>query len=194
MTLYILLEWESPTPEIAFRRKEKQQLIGPAQILTTMELPHGYYDRMMVGISKYGLSIFSWNSSNDLDEGRLRYYTIQEGITLLCPCADDRMPMGENAQMVFFALTDHASAVEAKLTLELRYDDQTETIELATKRSEYGYFLFRLYRSQISDATRSHLELSLSNYYIDGQVIGHVTLFDRQGEEIASKTMDLTKP
>ncbi len=192
--LWALFPTEAPTAIAAFRKAEKRQMVGPAEIVETLALSHSWYDRMMIGISEHGLTVFSWNSDNRYDEGRLRYFSKNGSITLFCLCPDERMTNMEGAQIPFFAIAEHPNAVSATLLLELCYEDQTELIELQAQRSKGGYFLFSLYRDAISDQTRFHMEMSLSSTYLDGQVIGHVTLFDRQGEEIASKTMDLTKP
>ncbi len=188
------IEKDSPTAEIAFRKKEKQQLVGPAEIVATMEVTHSWYNRMMVGVSEHGLTVFSWHGDQNFDGGLLRYYEKDGSVTIFCPCGDGRLPVAEDAQIPFFAITDHINAVSATLILELSYKGQTEEIELQAKRSEGGYFLFSLYRHQLSDETRRKIEITLSPNYVGGILTAQITLFDRNGIAVESRTVDLTQP
>ncbi len=192
--LLLMLDMDSPTAEIAFRKKEKQQLLGPAEIVTTMEVTHSWYNRMMVGVSEHGLSVFSWHGDRNFDGGELNYHEKDGSLSVFCPCADGRLPVAEEAQIPFFAITDHANAVEATLVLTLSYDGKEETIALRAGQSEGSYFLFSLYGNQLSDEVRRNLEMALSSTYVSGTVIATVTVFDWNGRAIESRTVDLTQP
>ena len=135
-----LLTNNSPTPQMAFRRMERKNLIGPAEIFAMLDFPHGS-QKMLIGKSDYGYTFFEWNG-NSWNKGRLTYVPRREGATLYC--TNDPYPSEERSSdwTPIFAFVDHGGAASAKLTLQITYDGQTVTHPLESKRRADGYFLF----------------------------------------------------
>lgn len=141
VAIFALSDIPSQTAEIAFRRLEKQNLIGPAEIITTMDFENSTYDHLMVGRSNYGYTFFEWGDSSGWDKGRMTYAPKQEGATLYCTYKMYGTGVYDKSWLPIFAFTDHPAA-SAKLTLITTQDGETVSYTMEATRSEGGYFLF----------------------------------------------------
>ena len=143
VTLYWFGGGKSLTAEMAFHRQEKLNMIGPSNILATIDFPHGRYDHMMIGISEYGYTFYEWYDTGGWDKGEMTYIPKQEGATLFCTYYRYGSAAYSQDWLPIFAFADAPLAVSAKLTLNTtNKEGETVNYPLEAQRSENGYFLF----------------------------------------------------
>lgn len=140
-SLHLLLTDNSLTPEMAFRRMEKKNMIGPAEIFAVVDFPHGAYDHILIGKSDYGYTFFEYRDEA-LDSGVLTYVPKKEGATLYCTNYMYGSEKYSSDWTPIFAFTDQKKAVSAKLVLEVTQDGETVTYPLEAEKSPEGYFMF----------------------------------------------------
>ena len=188
---FSVLGWKSPTAEVAFRRLEKRQLVGPAQILGTEQINCNYYNHMIIGASEYGYTAFAWYDSTNWDHGDLNYFPKQEDITLFLPLDLYVITGIKDAWLPVVVFAEDDSAVQARLTLQL--DSEIITVEAA--RTFSGYFLFRLNGDVASYDFVIQLLRTLSpNYVTNDTATASITFFDRSGSELATYTPAILFP
>lgn len=140
--LYVLSEDSSPTAKIAFRRKEKQNLVGPAEIVEVLDFEDNRYDHLLIGRSAYGYTFFEWNDRNP-DYGVLTYQPKAKGATLFCTEYSYQDIYYGQGWLPIFAFVDSPAAYTAKLTLAITTKHGESAYLLETQRNQQGYFLFR---------------------------------------------------
>ncbi len=192
--LTLLCGYQSPTARIAFRRAERKQLLGPAQIIGTVSLNH-WYDQTMIGKSDYGYSLFRWNSDNPVDDGYIAYYPKNGHITIVDPHILAWRWNIAQWEFPFYVFTDYATSSKAEFLLTLTYGETTEVIELEAIKQQDDYFLFILSAQNIDENSLRQLELATSSTYeSENTAVVTVTLYDRSGAVLESKTVDITRP
>ena len=80
---YILLGCPALTPTQAFRRVEKSNLVGPAEIIEIIDLPNGLDDHVLVADDGDGVVLFHYNDFDFRWENYFLYREKSEGITVL---------------------------------------------------------------------------------------------------------------
>ena len=186
VTLYWVGGGKSLSATMAFRRHEMQNMIGPAQIMDTVEFPLGIYNHIMIGKSDHGYTFLQWNDHNGWDQGIMTYAPKNSEVTLYC--TEQLYSSSDYCMDVLpiFAFTDYPSAVRATLTITVQLAGESSVFlyPLEATITEEGYFLFRLEKSQramdiflIQEALGQ-----LIGYRIDGNITMDIALFDRNGE------------
>lgn len=140
--LYALSDSPSLTAEIAFRRKEKQNLVGPAEIVEVLDFEDNRYDHLLIGRSEYGYTFFEWND-RDPDDGLLTYQPKAKGAALFCTEYSYQDIYYGQGWLPIFAFVDTPAAYTAKLTLAISTKHGESAYLLEAQRSQQGYFLFR---------------------------------------------------
>lgn len=141
--LYVLSGAPSHNAKIAFRRKEKQNLIGPAEIVEILNFEDNCFDHLLIGRSDYGYTFFEWNERYP-DDGELSYQPRAKGATLFCTKYSYQDISYGQGWLPIFAFVDLPAAYSARLTLAITTEHGESTYLLETQRSQEGYFLFRL--------------------------------------------------
>ncbi len=190
--LYAANDFPPLSPESAFRRLEKQHLLGPAEILDTLQIRQLVSDRIMIAKSEYGYSLYQWDSQEDYDNSLFIYRPKTEDITIFRPSYFDRLCYLEGWQLPYFVFTDHASATTATFTLELTHASEKSVITLEAGRQNSGYFLFILCQEVMDTKTFQAFDSAISDHASSNTAVVHITLYDRAGTEVARKTVDLT--
>ena len=122
--LCISSNYPSPTAEIAFRRAEKENLVGPAEILEILDFADSRYDHLLVAQSDYGYTFYEWQDSDkDYSHARLAYQPKSERVTLYCTLQGYESLYTGREWLPIFAFADHPAAVSARLTLETAQED-----------------------------------------------------------------------
>lgn len=137
----VMSQSPSNTAEIVFRRKEKQNLIGPAEIVEIMDFKDNRYDHLLIGRSEHGYTFFEWND-RDPDDGILSYQPKSKGATLFCTEYSYQNISCGQGWLPIFAFVDTPTAYTARLilTTTTKYGETTHL--LASMRNQQGYFLF----------------------------------------------------
>ncbi len=185
--LYAAMGYPALTPEMAFRRWEKQQLVGPAEILDTLTMEQLRYDRITIGKSDWGYSLYHWNDGKDLNSGLFTYHPKDGSLTIVDAPLFDLLPYVDNWQYPIFAFTDQANATRAVLTLQLSKGGSTEHYELEAERQFDCCFLFTLEEGVISKESFQILYAAAGQRDCTAEIC--VTLYDRNGTPLESKTL-----
>lgn len=120
VAVYIFLGCPAFSPEHHFRRLEKANLVGPAEIIEIVELPNGVYDQMIVAddgdaviLYCYSLPSYRW------DWGTFVYREKTAPITVLAMPGRHFGFIGQSADLPVLLLHDEPRAVRAELELTL---------------------------------------------------------------------------
>lgn len=182
--LYVLSGSPSPTARIAFRRKEKQNLIGPAEIVEIMDFKDNRYDHLLIGKSQYGYTFFEWND-RDPDNGVLSYQPKAKGATLFCTEYSYQDMYYGQGWLPIFAFVDTPKAYTAKLTLAITTKHGESTYLLEVQRSQQGYFLFSLDTPNLKLQEFWVIEQLIAGNYMGyvkaGTAIITLEVYDRDG-------------
>ncbi len=185
----------SPTAEAAFRRKEKQQMIGPAEIVEILDFEDNRYDHLLISRSEYGYTFFEWNDSNP-DDGVLSYQPRSTGATLYCTKYNYEDMSYSQGWLPIFAFTDQP-AVSAKLTLTTTQDSETITYSMDAKRSGAGYFLFRWKTTGLRGSdfwlVQQMITGEYSNYILEGTTTATLELYNTKGELVETHQFPTTQ-
>ncbi len=183
----------SPTAEIEFRRRERQELIGPAEILGTFEMTYGHFTHTMLGKSDYGYTTLTWWGDGWKD-GNLLYFPKTGETTLFCPGYDCSTWYQPGWQLPFFAFTDLPGAKTAVLTLTVTTEEGTETHRMEAELQQDGYFLFCLREETVERESLLDLILLMNPHYgSEGSVLAEMTVCNYQNEPIGTHTQDFAQ-
>lgn len=181
------------SPEMAFRRKEKQAMIGPAEIIAKLDF--NQYNHILIGESDYGYTFFEWQGNANWRNSDLSYIQKQDGVTLYCTYYMYASEEYSKSWLPIFAFVDHPSAVSAELTLTITQGGETVSYPLSAQRSPEGYFLFSWdtmdLRSYDFWLVQQHITGAYSNYVLEGTVTATIRLYDQNGDLI--ETREFTK-
>ena len=192
--LYVLEGCPSFTAEMAFRRKEKQNMIGPAEFISTIDFPHGRYDHMMIGKSEYGYTFFEWDDGTGWDNGILSYILKQEGATLYCTYWPYGSSQYSSDWLPIFAFADVPAAVSARLTLKTTQEGETVTYPLSATKSKDGYYLFswKILTLRANDyrLVQQLITGKYSDYVLEGTAQAVLELYNAKGELVGTYHFD----
>ncbi len=186
----------SPTAEIAFRRKEAAQMVGPAQILGTMNTPYSNYHHTMIGRSEYGYTLFRWSddSPNGWNQGELFYYKKSGSLTVLSPAWESGI-FRQDTAIPILAFSELPRAAYAVISLTVTFTDITAVYTLETQFTPNGYALFIFDTDCMSQENLFVLQRILdSSSPAAGFALAEVTVYDYQGNSIDSVKTDLSRP
>lgn len=116
--LYVLMECPPFTGEQKFRRMEKAELVGPSQILHTMDLEGLGYQHLVAADDGEGVILFGYRNDH-WDPGDLFYREKKGPITVLAaPNYDRPLHYADVINLPVFVFHDYTNAVRAELELE----------------------------------------------------------------------------
>ena len=184
--------WPSPTLEIAIRRKEKQQLVGPSQIVGQLEYDYG---KIYLGKTKHGYITYEYIADLGWDSAELRYFPKEEQATLFCP---DFLLWTDNEQRLpIFVFTDFQKALSSEMTISITGTEASEVYRLNGEKQEGGYFLFSLPGAELGPECFWLLQQSISNacqeYVLTGTVEIRIDFYDHSGSLIDTYSKTVTK-
>lgn len=201
--MYTFLSAPPFTTEIQYRRVEKANLIGPAEILGMESVDFSDYDRILVADDGAGAILYA-ESTERLCEPELIYREKTGSITILT--APDPAPYSITDTMRYatiFAFDDCPEAVRAELTLTLKADYRGEAFEktytLESDRTNTGYFKFLLrcmnleglgaesYAIQILSSITGYV----GRYHMDTVLPATVRLYDSNDQLICEENISL---
>lgn len=117
-SLYALLDCPAFTPEQKYRRMEKAELVGPAQILEVMDIETLGYDQLLLAEDGDAIILFQ-SSDNPWDQGDLIYREKTGPITVLA-APNSRVGIATDSviDLPVFVFHEYPGAVRAELELE----------------------------------------------------------------------------
>lgn len=182
--LCLLSGFPSISAEMAFRRKEKQNMIGPAEILAALDFSHSGYDHILIGESAYGYTFFEY-SDFDLDDGTLTYVPKNGRTTLYCTKDMYGSADFSASWLPIFAFTEQNAAVIAKLTLRTTQNGESVDYFLESTKQQEGYFMFQWktidLRSYDYWLVQQMIAGQYREYVLDGTAQATLELYDKNG-------------
>ena len=183
--LYVLSNDPSPNAKFAFRRKERTNLIGPAEIVEILDFVDNRYDHLLIGQSDHGYTFFEWNERNP-DDGVLSYQPKAKGATLFCTEYSYQDMYYGQGWLPIFAFVDSPAAYTANLTLAITTKHGENTYLLESQRSQQGYFLFSLDTPNLKAQEFWMIEQLIAGnylrYVLDGTATATLDIYDRDGK------------
>lgn len=185
----------SPTLEIAMRRMEKRMLVGPMETITTLDFEYSPWDHLVIGKSAYGYSIYDYCDDLGWDNGDLAYFPRSEDVTIICPEYPYRTADNKSFLPIFLFPEDVFPA-QAKMTLIMSIDNESETCTVEADRIERSLFLFSLPVDDIKPEYFWLLQQAVSGncreYVLTGTVEISVEFYDASGNFIDAYTKTVT--
>lgn len=187
--------WRSPTLNIAIRRAEKQQLIGPSEIIATMDFQFSPWDHLVLGKTEHGFITYEYIDSLGWDNGDLKYYAMEKGCTIFC--TEYHYRTGEEEWLPIFLFPKDPWSAEAEMTLTITVDGETRHYALTGERNDSSYYLFRQPTEEMGGQHFWLLQQALtgaySEYVLSGTVEIQIDFFDRSGNLVDTYSKTVTK-
>ncbi len=173
------------TPEMALRQEERKDLLGPTQILDTLSIEQLLFDRVTVGRSDYGYTLYYWNQENKKLSSHFSYYPKTGNMTFVSAPTFDMLPYMDGWQYPFFVFTELPSAVRASLQLQLSSGGKTESYQLEAIQQNGCLFLFCLNNRVLSpEAFGVYLDAHWGSTEHSAHI--QICLYDREGNILGS--------
>ncbi len=170
---------------LSLRQQERQQLLGPCHIQDTLTLPMLLYDRITIGTSEHGYTLYYWNEELLYAGDHLVYYPKSEEMILSYGVLNDLIPYMEGWQYPIFLFSERPNAVKAQLELAMTVDGETEIYRLEATRQYDCLFLFCLNGELMTrEAFLNYMDRSSSDSTIT------LTLYDRSGAALETLVKD----
>ncbi len=182
----------SGTHEEAFRRLERKNLIGSAEILGVWN-PENYNSKMvMVGESDYGYTVCNWPAPDVPDYATMDYFEKTGHTTVFIPYRS-QIFYDKGMEIPLFVFTELAGADRAELELTYTRKEETAVCHLETKFRKDGCFLFSI-REDFTHYTifKDFVETLNSRIHLDGTLLVEVTVYDRAGNILGRQTADFS--
>ncbi len=193
LIFFLLSDIPSLTPWCAFRHAERQNLIGPSDILGTNKVRMLLYDRIMLGESEHGYTLFLYSTENSLDYSSKMTYIPKDGdITLAAVATPFPVENKKDHLVPFFVFTDHKNAASATLTLHLTRNPLEDTFTLEGSKCRGNYFVFWIDSKLMSGEAFYCYNQAISYPQMEYSVEASTVLFDKNGEQLEAKTKDMT--
>lgn len=190
-----ITQWPSPTLETAIRRKEKQQLIGPSEIIGHISYGYDSEDHLYLGKTEHGWITYEYIGDLGWDSAELRYFPKEEHVTMICP--DFLLRTQNSSRLPIFAFTDKSKAVSAEMTISVSGTEASGFYRLHGEKQEGGYFLFSLPGEELDTECFWLLQQSITNsyqeYILTGTVDIHIDFLDKSGNLTDTYTKTVNK-
>lgn len=205
-SIYVFVSAPAFTSQILYRRYEKANLIGPAEILGIHQRDFSVYDRILLAETEEGVVIFA-ESLETKESPQLIYRQKTGGLTVLA--APDPAPMDPYAsekKMTLFAFDSCPEAVSARMefTLSAEYGgvpfEKTYTLE--SQRQIPGVFCFKLHalsRFYLGTEAYALQLLTMVSGYCGSNYFGlefpvTVSFYDADGNLIRQESAVISSP
>ncbi len=188
-------EWPSPTLEIAIRRKEKQQLVGPSEIISVMDFEFSPWDHIVLGKTEHGYISYEYRDDLGWDNGDLKYYPREENSTIFCTYYWYRS--GEEEWLPIFLFPNNQRSSQSKMSLIITVDGEVKSYQLDGDRKDSSYYLFALPIEEMSGKHYWLLQQAItgaySEYVLTGTVEIEIDYFDVSGNLVDTYSKTVTK-
>ena len=183
---YILLGCPALTPTQAFRRVEKSNLTGPAEIIEIVDLPNGLDDHVLVADDGDGVVLFMYSDFEFRWENYFLYREKSRGITVLPVPNHNHFGADLYAlDMPILVFHEHPGAVRAELDLII--DEgmgvrETQWEEGGEVHVEYFEKTYQMEAaSDIDGYFRFNLHTESADWYVDEYGRNQGTPLDNEG-------------
>ena len=191
-----ITQWHSPTPEIALRRMEKRQLIGPSEIITTIDTNNVDNCHMIWGESEHGYTVFLYFDTVDLDSGNLYYFPKSEQVTICCTGYNNVYEDGSK-ELPIYVFRENTIYPEAWISLTISSGEETHTYEMVGHPMDSIFYCFPI---QITDMPfedyyllNQALNKEYDNIILTGTVEIQIDFYDNSGNLVDTYSKTVTK-
>ena len=187
-----ITNWPSPTLEIAIARKEKQQLIGPSEIIGQLEYDYG---QIYLGKTDHGFITYEYIDDLGWDHGELRYFPKENTATVFC--TDFLLWYDQERWLPIIVFPQNSQAASATLSLTVIGSEAQESYQLESSRQEGGYCLFSLPLEDNSGEVFWLLQQAITGswqeYILTGTVEIQIDFYDHSGNLVDTYFKTVTK-
>ena len=185
-------EWPSPTLETAIAKKEKQQLIGPSEIIGCIEYDYGL---VYLGKTDHGFITYEYIDDLGWDHGELRYFPKENTATVFC--TDFLLWYDQERWLPILVFPQNSKAASATLSLTVVGSEAQESYQLESSRQEGGYCLFSLPLEDNSGEVFWLLQQAITGswqeYVLTGTVDIRIDFYDHSGNLVDTYSKTVTK-
>ena len=190
-----IIHWPSPTLEIAIRRKEKQQLVGPSAIIGHIEYGYQNDDHIFLGKTDSGWITYEYIADLGWDSGELRYFPKEESATLFC--TDFLLRTEDESWLPIFVFPENPDYTLAEMTISISCLDSSDVYRLDGEKQGHGGFLFSLPGANLDTEYFWLLQQAVTNsyqeYVLTGTVDIQIDFYDRSGKLVNTYTNTVIK-
>lgn len=187
-----ITNWPSPTLEIAIARKEKQQLVGPSEIIGKLEYDYG---QIYLGKTDHGFITYEYTDDLGWDHAELRYFPKDDTATVFCT---DFLLWYENERWLpVIVFPQNSKSASASMTLSVTGSESQQFYQLETSGQDGGYYLFSLplevHSGELFWLIQQAIAGSWQEYVVSGTVEIQIDFFDYSGKLVDTYTKTVTK-
>lgn len=187
-----ITNWPSPTLEIAIARKEKQQLVGPSEIIGQLEYDYG---RIYLGKTDYGFITFEYTDDLGWDSAELRYFPKEDTATVFC--TDFLLWLENERWLPVIVFPQNSKSASASMSLSVIGSESQQDYQLEATIQDGGYYLFSLpledHSGELFWLIQQAITGSWQEYVVTGTVEIQIDFYDHSGNLVDSYCKIVTK-
>lgn len=197
LVIFSMSNWPSPTLEIAIRRQEQQQLIGPGEIIEKLDFAGSSWDHLIICKTEYGYTTYEFQDTLGWDNGYLRYFEKTPGATLFT--TDYRYEQGlGDPWLPIFVFPQNPAAYSARMILTIQGAESTADFNLQSYREPGSCFMFRIPAGPELDGEcywllQQAITGAWQEYVVAGNVEIHLNFYNSQGNLVDTYSKSVTK-
>ncbi len=192
-----ITEWPSPTLEIAIRKKEKQQLIGPSEIIEKLDFHNSSWDHLIISQTEYGYTTYEYQDGLGWDNGYLRYFEKTPVATMFTTDYRYEQGFGE-PWLPIFVFPQNLTAYSARMMLTVQCAESSAEFNLRSYREPGSCFMFSLpagpeLEGECYWLLQQAITGAWQEYVVTGTVEIQIDFYDRQGNLVDTYSKTVTK-
>lgn len=192
-----ITQWPSPTLKIAIHRAEKQQLVGPGEIIEKIDFTKSNWDHLILSRTEHGYTTYEYQDSLGWDNGYLRYFEKTPVATMFT--TDYPYDQGSGMPWLpIFLFPENQAAYSARMTLCVQCGESSASFNQLSYREPGSFFMFSLPAGQELDnecywLLQQAITGAWQEYVLTGIVEIHVNIYNRQGNLLDTYSKTVTK-
>ena len=197
LVVFSMSEWPSPSLDMAIRRQEKQQLIGPGEIISKLDFEGSSWDHLVISKTKYGYTTYEFRDDLGWDNGYLRYFEKTPGATMFTTDYRYEHGFGE-PWLPIFVFPQNLTAYSARMILTVQCAESSAEFNLRSYREPGSCFMFSLpagpeLEGECYWLLQQAITGAWQEYVVTGTVEIRVDFYDRQGNLVDTYSKTVTK-
>lgn len=189
--------WPSPTLEIAIHRKEKQQLVGPGEVIEQLDFVGSSWDHLILSKTEHGYTTYEYQDGLGWDNGYLRYFE-ETPVATMFTTDYSYDQAGGSPWLPIFLFPENQAAYSARMFLTIQGAESSASFSLLSYREPGSGFMFSLptgpeLESECYWLLQQAITGAWQEYVLTGTVEIQVNLYDRQGNLVDTYSKTVTK-
>ena len=192
-----IIEWPSPTLEIAIRRAEKQMLIGPSEIIDVLDFTYSNWDHLVLGQTDHGYITYEYQDGLGWDNGHLRYFKKTPVATVFTTDYPYEQGYGE-PWLPIIVFPQKQTTSSARIMLRIEGTESSTSFDMQSYREPDNCFMFRIPTDTDLDSEcywllQQAISGSWQEYVVAGTVEIQINFYDHSGNLVDSYSKTVTK-